>query len=405
MKNIEQIRSEFPLLNQKVYGQPLVYFDNAATTQKPLSVIQAISDYYTTINSNVHRGVHFLSNAASESYENVRKQTRRFLNAASTCEIIFTRGTTESINLVAATFGRKYVGDGDEIVVSHIEHHSNIVPWQMLCEEKNAIINVIPVFDNGELDFNAFLKMLNPRTRLVALTHVSNTLGTIVPVEDYIEAAHKQNIPVLVDGAQAAAHMKIDVQKLDCDFYCFSGHKTYGPMGIGVLYGKEKLLNDMPPYQGGGEMIREVSFAKTTFSDLPFKFEAGTPNVADTIAFGKALEYLEALGWDYIETRENELLDYLTKRLTEIPDVRIIGTAEKKACVVSFLIGEIHPYDVGTILDHLGIAVRTGNHCTQPIMEHFGIPGTVRASLSFYNTHEEIDRLIAAIEKVKQLFA
>ncbi|MDP2424294.1 MAG: cysteine desulfurase [Bacteroidales bacterium] len=403
--SIEQIRSEFPILSQTAYGKPLVYFDNAATTQKPVCVIKALSDYYTSLNSNVHRGAHYLSIKASEAYENVRRQIQHFLHAGYAHEIVFTRGTTESINLVAATYGRKFIGVADEIIISHIEHHSNIVPWQMLCEEKGAKLKVIPVFDNGELDFEAFLNLLNERTRLLALTHVSNTLGTIVPVQKYIEAAHQCGVLVLIDGAQAAAHMKIDVQELDCDFYGFSGHKAYGPMGIGVLYGKEKWLNAMPPYQGGGEMILNVSFEKSTYNELPYKFEAGTPNVADAIALGKALEYIGELGVDQIEKREKELLDYLTQRLTEIPDIRIIGTASEKTSIVSFLIGEIHPYDAGTIIDRFGIAVRTGNHCNQPIMDRFGVPGTIRASLAFYNTTEEIDRLIEAIEKVKQMFA
>lgn len=402
--DINQIRNDFPILSQTVYGKPLVYFDNAATTQKPSIVIDAISEYYSEFNSNVHRGVHFLSNKASKAYEDVRKQIRDFINAKHTHEIIFTRGATEAINLVASSYGRKYIGNDDEIILSEIEHHSNIVPWQMLCEQTGAKLRIIPVLDDGSLDFEAYHGLLNPRTRFVSLTHISNTLGTIVPVKKFIDAAHELKIPVLIDGAQASAHTQIDVQELGCDFYCFSGHKTFGPMGIGVLYGREELLNAMPPYQGGGEMISEVSFSKTTYNDLPFRFEAGTPNVGGTLALGRAIEYIQNIGIQYIAEREKMLLDYLTRRLIETGNISIIGTAAEKTSVVSFLIDKIHPYDAGTIIDRFGVAVRTGNHCTQPIMERFSIPGTIRASLAFYNTEQEIDVLIQAIEKVKEMF-
>lgn len=403
-QDINSIRNNFPILNQTVYGKPLVYFDNAATTQKPQVVIDTISEYYREFNSNVHRGVHFLSNKASKAYEDVRLQIRDFINAKHAHEIIFTRGTTEAINLVASSYGRKFFAKDDEIILSEIEHHSNIVPWQMLCEQTGAKLRIIPVLDDGTLDFEAYLNLLNAKTRFVALTHISNTLGTIVPVKKFIDAAHAVNAPVLIDGAQASAHTQIDVQELGCDFYCFSGHKAFGPMGIGVLYGREEHLNAMPPYQGGGEMISEVSFSKTTYNDLPFKFEAGTPNVGGTLALGKAIEYIQNIGIQYIADRENMLLDYLTRRLIETGSIRIIGTATEKTSVVSFLIDKIHPYDAGTIIDRFGVAVRTGNHCTQPIMERFSIPGTIRASLAFYNTKQEIDTLIQAIEKVKEMF-
>lgn len=402
--DINKIRSDFPILGQQVYGKPLVYFDNAATTQKPAVVINALVEYYQEFNANVHRGVHFLSNKASKAYEDVRVKVQNFLNASSDREIVFTRGATEAINLVASTYGRRFIGKGDEIIISEIEHHSNIVPWQMLCEETGAVLRIIPVNDEGTLDFQAYLGLLNFKTRFVSITHISNTLGTIVPVKKYIEAAHELHIPVMLDGAQASAHTAIDVQDLGCDFYCFSGHKTFAPMGIGVLYGREELLEKMPPYQGGGEMISEVTFAKTTYNDLPFKFEAGTPNVGGTIALGKAIDYIQNLGFDFIAGREKMLLDYLTRRLKETGNITILGNAPNKTSVVSFLIDKIHPYDAGTIIDRFGIAVRTGNHCTQPIMDKFSIPGTIRASLAFYNTEEEIDILIDAIEKVKEMF-
>ncbi len=401
--DINIIRSHFPILNQEVYGKPLVYFDNAATTQKPLSVINALTDYYSELNSNVHRGVHFLSNKASKAYEEARSNVQHFLGAKHSHEIIFTRGATEAINLVAYTYGRKFIGKDDEIIVSEMEHHSNIVPWQMLCEEKGAKLRVIPLLDDGTLDFDAFLALLNPKTRLLCITHISNTLGTINPVKKYIDAAHAGGVPVLLDGAQATSHIPVDVQALGCDFYCFSGHKVYAPMGIGILYGREDLLKRMPPFQGGGEMISDVTFSKTTWNDLPFKFEAGTPNVGGTIALSKALDFVKELGFDWIAERENQLLHYLTQQLLDVGDIRIVGTAPEKTSVVSFLIDKIHPYDAGTIIDRFGVAVRTGNHCTQPIMERFSIPGTIRASLAFYNTEEEIDVLITAIKKVKEM--
>ncbi|MBE0662385.1 MAG: cysteine desulfurase [Bacteroidales bacterium] len=404
VQDIEKIRSDFPILSQQVYGKPLVYFDNAATTQKPTVVIDAISEYYREYNSNVHRGVHFLSNKASKAFEDVRVQVQQFINAKHVHEIIFTRGTTEAINLVASSYGRRFIGKDDEIIISEIEHHSNIVPWQMLCEQVGAKLRIIPALDDGTLDFEAYLKLLNQRTKFVSITHISNTLGTIVPVKDFIDAAHRWNIPVMLDGAQASAHTEIDVEVLGCDFYSFSGHKTFGPMGIGILYGREELLNAMPPYQGGGEMIQDVSFTKTTYNNLPFKFEAGTPNVGDVIGLGKAIAYIQQLGLPYIAEREKNLLDYLTKRLLETGNITIIGNAPEKTSVVSFLIDKIHPYDAGTIIDRFGVAVRTGNHCTQPVMDRYKLPGTIRASLAFYNTEEEIDILIAAIEKVKEMF-
>lgn len=402
--DIQKIRNDFPILGQQVYGRPLVYFDNAATTQKPSVVIDALVDYYREFNANVHRGVHYLSNKASKEYEDVRVKVQQFINAAHSQEIVFTRGATEAINLVASTYGRKFIGKGHEIIISEIEHHSNIVPWQMLCEETGAVLRVIPMNDDGTLDYEAYLNLLNSKTRFVSITHISNTLGTIVPVKKYIDAAHAIDVPILLDGAQASAHTVIDVQELGCDFYCFSGHKTFAPMGIGVLYGREELLEKMPPYQGGGEMISEVTFYKTTYNDLPFKFEAGTPNVGGTIALGKAIHYIQSVGIDFIADREKTLLAYLTQRLRNSGNITIIGNAQEKTSVVSFLIDKIHPYDAGTIIDRLGIAVRTGNHCTQPIMDRFAIPGTIRASLAFYNTEEEIDILIDAIKKVKEMF-
>jgi cysteine desulfurase / selenocysteine lyase len=402
--DINKIRSDFPILSQQVYGRPLVYFDNAATTQKPAVVIDALADYYRTFNANVHRGVHFLSNKASKAYEDVRFKVQKFINAGHSHEVIFTRGATEAINLVASSYGSKFVKKDDEIILSEIEHHSNIVPWQMLCERKNAKLRIIPVLDDGTLDFEALLKLLNPKTKLVSITHISNTLGTIVPVKEFINAAHEKNIPVMLDGAQASAHTAIDVQALGCDFYCFSGHKMFAPMGIGVLYAKETWLNEMSPYQGGGEMISEVSFENTSWNDLPFKFEAGTPNVGGALALGKAIDYIEQIGFQYIAEREQKLLNYLTKRLNETDGITIFGTAPEKTSVVSFLIDKIHPYDAGTIIDRFGVAVRTGNHCTQPIMDRFKLPGTIRASLAFYNTEQEIDTLIGAIEKVKEMF-
>ncbi|MEI6696186.1 MAG: cysteine desulfurase [Bacteroidota bacterium] len=405
MLNIDKIREDFPILQQQVYGKPLVYFDNAATTQKPQCVIDAVVKYYTESNSNIHRGVHFLSQKATLSFENTREVIRKFINAQHAYEIIFTRGTTESINLIAHSFGNKFIGKGDEIMISAMEHHSNIVPWQMICEEKQAILKVIPFHENGELDKAAFETLISDKTRIIAITHVSNALGSINPIKDLIKIAHSYNIPVMIDGAQGIAHSKVDVMDLDCDFYCFSGHKLYAPMGIGVLYGKQEWLNAMPPYQGGGEMIQTVSFEKTTYNELPYKFEAGTPNVGDVLGLGAALQYIEELGIENIALYEKELLDYASSELLKIEGVRIIGTAQHKAAVVSFLIGSIHPYDAGTIIDRFGVAVRTGHHCAQPLMDIYGIPGTIRASFAFYNTKEEIDVLIKAIYKVKEMFS
>ena len=405
MIDVNKIRDDFPLLHQKMNGMPLVYLDNAATTQKPRVVIDRIIKYYADENSNVHRGVYQLSVDATQDYEDSREIIKNFINARNSHEIIFTKGTTEAINLVASSFGRKFIHAGDEIIISAMEHHSNIVPWQMLCEEKGAALRIIPFNDEGELIFDDFERMLGKKTRLVAITHISNTMGTINPVEKIIEKAHQLNVPVLLDGAQSVAHIKVDVQKLNCDFYCFSGHKLFGPTGIGVLYGKEELLDKMPPYQGGGDMIKTVTFEKTTYNDLPHKFEAGTPNIAGAIALGTAIEYVNSIGLENITGYKSDLLQYATHELGKIEGLRIIGTAKNKAPVISFLIGDIHPYDAGTIMDKLGIAVRTGHHCTQPIMDKFGIPGTVRASFAFYNTKEEVDILVKAIYKVKEMFA
>jgi len=404
MPDILTIRSDFPILQRLAYDKPLVYFDNAATTQKPQCVIDAISNYYCAENANVHRGVHFLSQQATRSFEGVRQQIKKFINARLTEEIIYTRGTTEAINLVASSFGKQFIRKGDEILISAMEHHSNIVPWQFVCEERQAKLKVIPITDNGELEMDKLGKLITGKTKIIAITHVSNTLGTVNPVKEIIRIAHSHGIPVLVDGAQAIPHLKVDVQDLDCDFYAFSGHKVYGPMGIGCLYGKESWLNKLPPYQGGGEMIANVTFEKTTYNSLPYKFEAGTPNVADVVGFGTALNYINAIGIENIGIYENELLKYATAELEKIKGLRIIGTATDKASVISFVLDKIHPYDAGTIMDHLGVAVRTGNHCTQPIIDKYKIPGTIRASFAFYNTKEEIDVLIQAILKVKEMF-
>ncbi|MCX6245081.1 MAG: cysteine desulfurase [Bacteroidetes bacterium] len=401
---VDLIRKDFPILNQTVYGRPLVYFDNAASTQKPVQVIRAISGYYETDNCNIHRGVHYLSQRATEVYEDTRKQIRQFINAASSQEIIFTRGTTESINLVASSYGKQYVNPGDEVIVSVMEHHSNFVPWQLMCQERGAKLRIIPIVESGELDMNAFRGMVNERTKIIAITHVSNVLGTINPVKEIIQHAHTFGIPVLVDGAQSISHLGADVKDLDCDFYCFSGHKMYAPMGIGVLYGKEKYLDAMPPYQSGGEMIKEVHLSGTTFNDLPFKFEAGTPNVEGVYGLRVAISYIQELGMENIAVYEKELLDYATEKLTAMGDIRIIGTAKEKTSLISFLIGSIHPYDAGVIIDKMGIAVRTGHHCAMPLLEWYKIPATVRASFAFYNTTEEIDLMVEAILKVKQMF-
>lgn len=397
--DINNIRKQFPILNQEINGKPLVYLDNGASSQKPKSVIDALSHYYENDHANVHRGVHTLSQRATDAFEAVRKQVQQFINAEHEHEIIYTRGTTEAINLVASSFGKSVVEEGDEVLISTMEHHSNIVPWQMMCQEWGAELKVIPVTDQGELNMDAFDELLSGKTVLVAVNHVSNSLGTINPVEEIIEKAHKVGAAVLIDGAQSVPHMNVDVQALDADFYCFSSHKMYGPTGIGILYGKERLLEELPPYHGGGEMIDRVTFEETTYNGLPFKFEAGTPNIADTIAFGEALRFMQEVGIANIGQWENELVAYATKKLLEIDGLRIIGTAQNKASVISFLVGDIHPFDMGTILDQLGIAVRTGHHCTMPLMDRYGIPGTVRASFAVYNTKEEVDALVSGVKR------
>ena len=398
------IRDQFPVLHQKVHGYPLIYFDNAATSQKPLKVINAISEYYLQGNSNIHRGAHYLSNQATEKYEKSREAVRRLINAESTEEIILTKGTTESINLVASCLSQFLFQPGDEILISGLEHHANIVPWQIAAEQKGALIKVIPILDSGELDLVAFKNLLSPKTKLLALSHISNALGTINPVEEMIALAKEKGALVLIDGAQSAPHMLVDVQALDCDFFCFSAHKIYGPTGIGVLYGKKAQLEKMPPYQSGGEMIKEVTFKGTTFNDLPYKFEAGTPNIAGGIGLLAAIEFIEEVGIDHIARREAELLAYATKKLKELEGIQFVGEAKEKAAVISFLVDGIHPSDLGSVLDKLGIAVRTGHHCAQPIMDRFEIPGTVRASFAVYNTENEIDVFIESIDKVKKMF-
>lgn len=390
------IRSQFPILSQSVYKHPLVYLDNAATTQKPVSVIETLTDYYKTLNSNIHRGAHYLAAQATEQYEAVRRQVQKFINARHHHEIVFTRGTTESINLVASSFCKRFLQEGDEVIVSGMEHHSDIVPWQLA----GARLRVIPFSDEGVLDLEAYKNLFNEKTRIVAVNHVSNTLGTINPVKELVEIAHSHNVPILIDGAQSISHIKVDVQELGCDFYCFSGHKMYGPMGVGVMYGREELLNEIPPYQGGGEMIKDVTFDLTTYNELPFKFEAGTPSVGDVLGLGSAIRFMEEIGIEQIHATEDDLLHYAAEQMKEIDGMRFIGTAPNKTSVISFLIGESHPYDVGTLLDKLGIAVRTGHHCTQPIMERFGIPGTVRASFAVYNTREEVDIFINALNRI-----
>ncbi len=402
--DVERIRKDFPALHQRVHGKPLVYLDNAATSQKPQAVIDALVAYYSLENSNVHRGVHLLSEKATQAYEEARVRVQRFLNAAEAREIVFVRGATEGINLVAASYGRTWIGAGDEVIISTIEHHSNIVPWQLLCEERGALLRVIPVDDAGELLLDEYARLLGARTKLVAVSHISNALGTINPVKRMIEMAHRQGVPVLIDGAQAAPHLRVDVRELDCDFYVFSGHKTLGPTGIGVLYGRAEWLERMPPYQGGGDMIASVTFEKTTYNALPYKFEAGTPHIAGVIGLGVALDYLSGLGLDRVEAYERELLTYGTATLQAAPGVRIIGTAQDKASVLSFVVEGVHAHDVGTILDHAGIAVRAGHHCAMPVMRRFGVPATVRASLAFYNTREELDALGAGLREVREIF-
>jgi len=401
--DINKIRSDFPVLANEVYGKPLVYFDNGATTQKPESVINAVTEAYRTYYSNIHRGVHALSDISSEKYELARERVRSFINAASKEEIVFTSGATASINLVAFSFGERYVRRGDEVLISELEHHANIVPWQMMCERKNAHLKVIPVNDDGSLRLEELDKLITDKTKIVAVTQVSNALGVIIPVEKIIEKAHEHNIPVLVDGAQGIQHGHVDVQELDCDFYAFSGHKIYGPTGIGVLYGKRKWLLELPPYQGGGDMVDRVSFDKTTYNKLPFKFEAGTTNFVGAIGIGKALDYIEFVGMADIIKHEKELTEYSNRRMKEISGIKIYGNTKEKISIMSFLIDRVHQYDAGMILDKMGIAVRTGSHCAQPIMTRFGIEGTIRASMCFYNTKEEIDILIKGIEKVKMM--
>ncbi len=391
---------DFPILDTQVYNHRLVYLDNAATTQKPRAVIETLTNYYLTLNSNIHRGAHYLAAQATERYEGVRRQVQAFINARSSNEIVFTRGTTESINLVASSFGRGFLKAGDEVIVSGMEHHSNIVPWQLACELAGASLRVIPFSDEGDLDLEAYRALFSPHTRIVACTHVSNTLGTINPVKEIVDIAHSHGVPVLIDGAQAVAHMRVDVQQIGCDFYCFSGHKMYAPMGVGVMYGREELLSQLPPYQGGGEMIKDVTFERTTYNELPFRFEAGTPSVGDVLGLGAAIDFMQEQGIEHIAHYEDELLHYATERLLTVPGMRLFGTAAHKAGVISFLIGEAHPYDVGTLLDKLGVAVRTGHHCTQPIMDRYGIPGTVRASFACYTTHDDVDALVAALNRI-----
>lgn len=404
MIDIKKIRADFPILNQNINGKPLVYLDNAATSQKPQVVIDSLVNYYSTINANIHRGVHTLSQKATDAYEAVRKNLQSHFNAKKSCEIIFTSGTTHSINIVATGFA-SFLKKGDEIIVSAMEHHSNIVPWQMLCEQTGAILKVIPMNEEGELLMDSYDELLSEKTKLVFVNHVSNALGTINPIEKVIEKAHRVNAAILIDGAQSCAHMKVDVQQLDVDFYVASAHKLCGPTGVGVLYGKEEWLNKLPPYQGGGEMIKQVTFEKTTYADLPYKFEAGTPNIADVIAFGTAIDYLNEIEFENIAEYENELLEYATKKLLQIEGLKIYGTAKNKTSVISFNIGTIHPYDVGVIIDKFGIAARTGHHCAQPIMDFYKIPGTVRVSFAFYNTLEEIDRLYDALVKAKMMLS
>lgn len=404
MKNIADIRSDFPILNTKVYGKPLIYLDNGATTQKPQCVIDKLNEVFTSYNANIHRGVHLLSDKASEEYEKAREKVRSFINAGKREEIVFTSGTTGSINAVAFSFGERFIRKGDEIIISNLEHHANIVPWQMMCERKSAKLRIIPVNDNGEIILEEYYKLLSPKTRLVAVAQVSNALGTILPVRQIIEAAHGMNIPVLIDGAQGVQHGITDVRELNCDFYVFSGHKIYGPTGIGVLYGLEKWLADLPPYQGGGDMVENVTFEKTTYNELPFRFEAGTMNFPAAIGLGTALDYVLSIGRDNIQKMEQDLLYYATKRLSGIDRLKIYGNSSSKISTISFLLKDIHQYDTGMILDKLGIAVRTGTHCAQPVMDRFGIAGSVRASMCFYNTKEEIDVLGTGIEKVISMF-
>ncbi|HCK24547.1 MAG TPA: cysteine desulfurase CsdA [Bacteroides graminisolvens] len=402
--DITKIRADFPILSREVYGKPLIYFDNGATTQKPRCVVDAIVDEYYSVNANVHRGVHFLSQQATELHEGSRETVRRFINARTSAEVIFTRGTTEAINLLAFSFGEEFMKEGDEVIISTMEHHSNIVPWQLLAARKGISIKVIPMNDRGELLLDEYEKLFSDRTRIVSIAHISNVLGTINPVKEMIATAHAHGVPVLVDGAQSIPHIQVDVQDLDVDFFAFSGHKVYGPTGVGVLYGKEEWLDKLPPYQGGGEMIQSVSFEKTTFNELPFKFEAGTPDYIGTTGLAKALDYVSAIGLAQIAAHEHELTTYAMQRLGEIEGMRFLGEAAHKSSVVSFLVGNIHPFDMGTLLDRLGIAVRTGHHCAEPLMRRLGIEGTVRASFAMYNTKEEIDALVAGVDRVRKMF-
>lgn len=398
--DVEKIRKQFPVLHQKVNGRDLVYFDNAATNQKPEVVINSLVEYYQGYNANIHRGIHTLAEKATKAYENTRLLVKDFINAKSEQEIVFVRGVTEAINLVAASYGKAFIKEGDEIIISGLEHHSNIVPWQIVCQERKAILKVINVKDNGELDIDHYKTLLSERTRLVAINHASNSLGTINPIKQIIDLAHANHAVVLIDGAQAGAHLEIDVQALKCDFYCLSSHKMFGPTGTGILYGRQMLLDMMPPYQGGGEMIKSVTFEKTTYNDLPYKFEAGTPNIADVIAFGKAIEFINDIGKEAIAVHEHELLVYATEKIKKLPHVRVIGEAKQKVGVLSFVIDGIHPFDIGQMLDARGIAVRTGHHCTEPLMNRFGIEGTVRASFSVYNTKQEVDQLTEGLDRV-----
>ena len=402
--DVYKIREDFPILKTRIRNKPLCYFDNAATTQKPQQVLDIVDNYYTSMNSNIHRGVHYLSNLATDAYEDARKKVKSFINAASEKEIIFTKGTTEGINLVANSFGRKFLKEGDEIIISNMEHHSNIVPWQFLCNEKKAKLKIIPIDDRGEIIFDEFLKLVSDRTKLISVVYISNSLGTVNPVKEIIEIAHKYNIPVLLDAAQTVNHRPVNVEELDCDFLAFSGHKLYGPTGIGVLYGKEKLLDAMSPFMGGGDMISKVTFEETTFNELPFKFEAGTSNIAGAIGLGAAIDYLSSIGMEKIAAHEASLLEYATQRLKEVPGLKIIGNAKYKSGVISFIFDNIHPHDVGTLLDYEGIAIRAGHHCTQPVMERYNIPATSRASFGLYNTIEEVDILVDALKKVIEVF-
>lgn len=404
MFDVNQIRKDFPILEEKIYGKPLVYLDNGATTQRPLPVIEKMTEYYLRYNSNVHRGVHYLSNKCTDANEQARETVRAFIHASSTDEIIFTRGTTESINLVAHSFGEAFIGEGDEIIVTEMEHHANIVPWQMLCERKKAVLKVIPFNDKGELDMNVFAELLNERVKLVGVAHVSNVLGTVNPVKQIVDAAHAFGAYVLIDGAQAIQHIPVDVQALDCDFFAFSGHKIYGPTGIGVLYGKKSLLEQMPPWQGGGEMIKEVRFEKTTYNELPFKFEAGTPDFIGIIGLGEALEYVNRIGFDNIASYEHQLMVYAMEQIRAIPHIILYGDAKEKSSVISFGIEGIHPFDLGTLLDKMGIAIRTGQLCAEPVMQHYGVTAMARASLAMYNTREEIDAFCAGVRKIEQIF-